>query len=139
MLKLKNISDLGNKFSQLKNLLAFDKKQERLLELKKIMSEPNFWQNQTEAANVGREAERLNSELASLINLEAELISTDEMISMSAAENDETLNNELAQKVVELEKQVAELEFYSLLGDEHDDLPAILSIHAGVGGVDAQD
>jgi len=139
MLNLNNLSELGDKFSQLKNLLAFNTKQERLLELKKIMAEPDFWQNQNEAANVGREAERLNSELESLIILEKELTSTDEMISLSAMENDEDLRLELDKKVSELEKQVADLEFYSLLGDEHDDLPAILSIHAGVGGVDAQD
>ena len=139
MLKLANLSELGKKFEQLKSLLAFDKKQQRLLELKKIMSEPDFWQNQLVATNISREAERLNVELNSLTDLEKELISTDEMMTMSVTENDEDLNAELEKKVSELQKQVDELEFYSLLGDEHDDLPAILSIHAGVGGVDAQD
>ncbi|MCX6795733.1 MAG: peptide chain release factor 2 [Candidatus Falkowbacteria bacterium] len=139
MPKLANLSELGNKFEQLKELLAYNSKQVRLLNLKEIMSEPDFWQNQLAAANVGREAERLQTELNSLDSIEKELVGTDEMITMSLSENDEALKGELVLKVAELETQIAELEFYSLLGDDHDDLPAILSIHAGVGGVDAQD
>ncbi|MFZ4648306.1 MAG: peptide chain release factor 2 [Patescibacteria group bacterium] len=136
---LANLSELGNKFEQLKELLSYNKKQERLLELKELMNDPDFWQNQLIATNVSRETERLQTELNSLDDIERELIGTDEMITMSASEDDEALREELAAKVTELEKQVAELEFYSLLGDDHDDLPAILAIHAGVGGVDAQD
>lgn len=139
MLYLNNLSALGTKFIELKNLLSYDNKQERLLELKELMSEPDFWQDQLVATNVSREAERLQTELNSLDEIERDLISTDEMISLSMAESDESLNDELAKKSIELEKKVADLEFYSLLSDDHDNLPAILSIHAGVGGVDAQD
>ena len=139
MTNFQNLPELGKKFTALKSLLAYDKKQARLLEMKEMMSAPDFWQDQKKAADTSREAERLQTELDSLDSLEKELVSTDEMISLSAAESDEALNNELAEKTDELEKKVAELEFYSLLDDQHDDLPAILSIHAGVGGVDAQD
>lgn len=139
MANLSHLIELGGKFEELKELLAYNKKRSRLLELKLLMSEPDFWQNQLVATNVSREAERLQVELQSLDDIEKELVSTDEMMSMSISENDQTLDEELGTKVAQLEKELAELEFYSLLSDDHDDLPAILSIHAGVGGVDAQD
>ena len=46
---------------------------------------------------------------------------------------------ELDNKITELEAEFKDLEFYSLLSGPYDDGPAILSIHAGTGGVDAQD
>src|SRR5437868_13719865 len=46
---------------------------------------------------------------------------------------------EVAQSVAEIEKKVEELQFSLMLSGEHDERDAILSIHAGSGGVDAQD
>src|SRR5207247_6444251 len=54
-------------------------------------------------------------------------------------EPDEEMQAEVAQSVTVLEQEVEKLQFSLMLSGEHDERNAILSIHAGSGGVDAQD
>jgi peptide chain release factor 2 len=46
---------------------------------------------------------------------------------------------EIVQSLTSLEQQVGKLQFALMLNGEHDEQNAIVSIHAGSGGVDAQD
>ncbi len=54
-------------------------------------------------------------------------------------EPDEEMQAEVAQSLTAIEQQVESLQFALMLSGEHDENNAILSIHAGSGGVDAQD
>src|SRR5436305_4250577 len=54
-------------------------------------------------------------------------------------EPDEEMQAEVAQSVAAIEQEVEKLQFSLMLSGEHDERNAILSIHAGSGGVDAQD
>jgi peptide chain release factor 2 len=52
---------------------------------------------------------------------------------------DESLNDELVSETEKLQQTISELEFQTLFSGEYDDSPAILAIHAGAGGTEAQD
>ncbi len=54
-------------------------------------------------------------------------------------EPDEEMQAEVANALAPLTKEVEQLQFALMLNGEHDERNAILSIHAGSGGVDAQD
>ncbi|MBV9713282.1 MAG: peptide chain release factor 2, partial [Ktedonobacteraceae bacterium] len=54
-------------------------------------------------------------------------------------EPDEEMQDEVAQSLPPLEEQIEKLQFALMLNGEHDEKNALLSIHAGSGGVDAQD
>jgi len=56
-----------------------------------------------------------------------------------AALDDESLGDELAVETKTLEQEIDRLEFHLLLSGPHDRGDAILAIHAGAGGTDAQD
>ena len=56
-----------------------------------------------------------------------------------AALEDESLAEELAAETDRLEREIERLEFHLLLSGPHDRGDAILAIHAGAGGTDAQD
>ena len=72
-------------------------------------------------------------------DLERSLDDAAELLELAAAEDDASITAEIG---VELEKVAAELdrlEEESLYFGEYDEHAAILSVHAGAGGVDAQD
>jgi len=54
-------------------------------------------------------------------------------------EPDEGMQEEVAQDLAEIEQEVERLQFALMLNGEHDLRDAIVSVHAGSGGVDAQD
>jgi peptide chain release factor 2 len=56
-----------------------------------------------------------------------------------AALEDEELLNDLSREVETLERAVGKLEFRALFAGKYDDESAILAIHAGAGGTEAQD
>ena len=52
---------------------------------------------------------------------------------------DEEMRDELSAEVERLSAEVAALEFQTLMSGDYDDESAILAIHAGAGGTEAQD
>ncbi len=58
---------------------------------------------------------------------------------LASAENDEATAREAEGEILSLEDELSSLEVVALLSGEFDDYPAILEIHAGEGGTDAQD
>jgi peptide chain release factor 2 len=61
------------------------------------------------------------------------------LIILASEENDETLNGEIEAEILRLEKGLSDLEFKKMLGGEDDSKNALLIIHAGAGGTEAQD
>ncbi len=61
------------------------------------------------------------------------------LLELAAEDNDETMIVEVADEVMALENELDRLEFRLLLGGPHDRADAIVAIHAGAGGTDAQD
>lgn len=84
-----------------------------------------------------QEIEELRKEIADLSRLETEIDELIEMIEIVSQESDEAQEIEI--KIIELEKEIEKLEFKILLGGEYDRNDAIMAIHSGAGGVDAQD
>nr|WP_084281510.1 peptide chain release factor 2 [Alkaliphilus transvaalensis] len=102
------------------------------------MSEEGFWDNPQEAQEVLKKAKSFKDRIDSyegLLNFHEEL----ETIVAFIEEGDATFENELLQGVSKLESTIEELRLSTLLKGEYDGNNAILSIHAGTGGLDAQD
>jgi peptide chain release factor 2 len=64
---------------------------------------------------------------------------TDVLLELAEEENDAATNAEALAELGEAERLLGALERETLFFGEYDDSPAIMSIHAGAGGVDAQD
>ena len=61
------------------------------------------------------------------------------MLELIGEEQDEELSKELADELSSLEKDTTELRLKALLSGDYDSNGAILSLHAGAGGTEAQD
>jgi peptide chain release factor 2 len=62
-----------------------------------------------------------------------------ELLELADADEDEAMAAELEAEARTVERQLARLEFQLILSGPHDRDPAILALHAGAGGTDAQD
>lgn len=103
------------------------------------MSQPDFWHNQSHAQHVSRVVSDLRKEIATYDTLAHEATSLQEMAELNAHDHDPELAHDIAQNTAVVEKRFSELEFHLLFGKKYDDASAVLAIHAGAGGVDAQD
>jgi peptide chain release factor 2 len=96
---------------------------------------PNFWKDNEKAAGTMKELEILKEEINKLDSLEKNISDLDELVKIGSTKDVEELGKSLS----ELEKDINHLEFKTLFSGKYDRNDAILAIHAGAGGVDAQD
>jgi peptide chain release factor 2 len=68
-----------------------------------------------------------------------EITDLEQFTAVAAEEGDDSMHDDIMVKYQELKKILAEFEFLVLFSGKYDRANAILSIHAGTGGVDAQD
>lgn len=113
--------------------------QAKLKVLEAEMSNPDFWQNQSHAQTVSKESNDLQAELATWKSLQDDIHTVRELAELSVDQADPELQAELETKLTDLQKTFSKLEFHILLGGEYDTYPVLIGIHAGAGGVDAQD
>jgi peptide chain release factor 2 len=109
----------------------------RIEELEKISNTKNFWQNQEEAQKTMQELENLRSDIKKLSELETEIDNLQEMTAIAA--EDEKIQEEIGKQAEKIEKDLEGLEFETMFSGQYDQSSAILSIHSGTGGLDAQD
>jgi peptide chain release factor 2 len=113
------------------------KKKKRIDELEKISNSENFWQDQELAQKTMQELEGLRSDIKKLSELETEVDNLKEMAGLAA--DDQEINREIEEKNQKIEKDIENIEFETLFRGIYDQNNAILSIHSGTGGTDAQD
>jgi len=82
---------------------------------------------------------RLKQEVEGWTSLDGRLASLGELIELTAAENDESLRDEIAQELRSAAADLERGELKLLLGGRYDDGNTFISIQAGMGGTDAQD
>ena len=126
----KQIDDLTKKINP-------EKLKNEIKALNEKMQAENFWQNPEEATKVTKEANAKQSRLASLNELENKLNGIVEWLEISEEHTEEweILENDISNLDTELNSFSTEI----LLSGKYDDNNAILEIHAGAGGTEAQD
>ncbi len=136
---IKNIEELREKVIKTQKALDVEAKKSEVRDLKRKMSKPGFWDNRAEAVQISKKAEVLESEVDTWEKLRLEIRSLEEYVALASKEGDETVYDECEKSYLDLNKKFKDLEFAVLFSEKYDELDAILSIHAGSGGVDAQD
>ena len=97
------------------------------------MGEPGFWDDQASATRISTEHARLTRKLDRYERLRAEYADASELLSLGEDED------EIAQLVAALESELGRLQEDALFDGQYDPGDAVLEIHAGTGGTDAQD
>jgi peptide chain release factor 2 len=108
----------------------------RVGELEGAMAEPGFWDDPERAAKVSAEHARLARRLGRYDDFEREASDLGELLELAAGDGE---LEELEAGVLELRRQLDRLQEDALFTGEYDAGDAVVSIHAGTGGTDAQD
>ncbi len=103
-----------------------------------MASGEDLWQNAERAQQVLRERSALQAKLAAFRALEEGVEEIGLYLEL-AAEGDAEGLSEAASRLEGVEQALARLEFERMLGGEHDSANAIVTVHPGAGGLEAQD
>lgn len=122
-------------------MIHFDveNKEKELKELESKTTENDFWNDTDNSSKVLKQINSLKSKVEGFKKLNNELNNLLEMSELLQVEEDEELAKELLKSTYTLEKDIQKLEITTLLSGKYDNNNAILTIHPGAGGTEAQD
>jgi peptide chain release factor 2 len=129
------LESLSLRLSEARRFLDLDQKASELDELRTRAASPDLWDDPDTARTVSQKLNRYESLFELVGGLEQSLEDAEVLIGFGDDESK-------SEAVVELEsvsRELDRLELESLYFGEYDEAPAILTVYAGSGGVDAQD
>lgn len=103
------------------------------------MESSGFWDNKDKANTIMKEKGALERSLRAWNSLSTRFHDLDAMAELAAEEGGETMRADLEHGIVALQKDISTAEIAALLTGEKDSANAIVSIHPGAGGTEAQD
>ncbi|MFZ5774998.1 MAG: peptide chain release factor 2 [Thermodesulfobacteriota bacterium] len=133
------IQDLKERLLSLKEHLEVDSKRERLLELEQLTLAPGFWDNQEIAQKVQREQGGLQGVVDNFDACQTGLEEAELLFEMAQDEGDDDSMTEVNEQLDRLLERVEIVELECMFTGEHDANNAMLTVHAGAGGTEAQD
>jgi len=114
-------------------------KKKSVEELEKSTYDENFWKDQKNAQNTMQKIKNLKEQIETYERLKNKVEELDFLYQLMLEEDDYTDYETVEKTLAEIEKEVDEFKISTLLSGEYDENNAILSIHAGAGGLEAQD
>ena len=113
--------------------------EEELTELKEEMNAPEFWNDLERSTTVNRRVSQIEGKLGRVANLRSRGDDVEAMLALLLEEEDEDIAAECQQELTTLAADAEALTLETLLRGEYDNNNALLSLHAGAGGTEAQD
>ncbi|WP_054252995.1 peptide chain release factor 2 [Neofamilia massiliensis] len=133
---------LNNARETIENLgqsITIEEKRKEALDLEKKTLEPGFWDDTDKAQKLIGQINGLKSYVEAYDDLNDQAEEIEILIELLREEDDEESYKDLEKALEKLEKNTKSFEIKTLLTGEYDKENAILSIHAGAGGTEAQD
>jgi peptide chain release factor 2 len=100
---------------------------------------PDFWDDASRAQKVQKERSRVQEAIESWESFYSIWEDASLLLEMAQEEEDAETLNEVAESLEKLEARVGDFELECMFSGEHDENNALLTIHAGAGGTEAQD
>src|SRR4030042_614173 len=131
------LEDLKKRFTFISNKFDKSVKQKELSQLDLKSRKADFWKDSTKAQKIMKSISEINKELELFNSIESEINNLSEMNLLSSS--DQKFNINIQNKMEKLETTIEYFEKKMFLSAEYDENEAIISIHAGQGGVEAMD
>ena len=136
---IRNISEYKNRIDDLSKTLKVDELNSELAGLESKMNDPAFWNDKEESSKTSARVSQIKKTLQSYNEVNQELNDLNDLIEIYKEESLEEYESEIKNAVKSISKQLDTLEISVLLSDKYDNSNAIITIHPGAGGTEAQD
>ena len=136
--QIKEIEILISKTTALLPVLRLSQNKQRLLEMEDQMAGEHFWDDANQAQNISQSYTQLKNSMDFWEKFPVALSETLQLLKENTDESPETVAY-LSSQVKVAKTEFAEHRVQALLSNPYDNHGAILAIHAGAGGTDAQD
>ena len=103
------------------------------------MGEPTFWDNPEAAQKITQELNDVKSGIETYKNLLTKFDDVQILLELALEEQDDSQEADIAADIAEIEKGLENLRLEIMLSEPYDANNAILTLHAGAGGTEAQD
>ena len=133
------IGEIGTKLADCGKALNPDAIHAELKELEETMGAPGFWDDVETANKLNQRVKTLQNKLEHYEKLKAEYEDLNTLVEMAEEEQDDSLVPEIKQETVRVGDKVDAMQLSQMLKGPYDGSNAVLSLHAGAGGTEAQD
>ena len=133
------LNDLGEKLDQMRISLEIPAKEEKIAELEYKMGEPSFWDDAAAAQKLNQELAALKGGVDTYKGLMAKYEDAETLYEMGIEEGDASMEDDIRAELDLIAEGLETLQIEVLLSGDYDANNAILTLHAGAGGTEAQD
>ena len=130
---------IGPRLDKLAAALDLEGARREVEELEEKTGDPNFWNDVAASQKVLQRTKQLKNKLEHHARLTSQWEDLTTLVEMAMEEDDESLLPEVTEGYAALESALEEANLATLLTGEYDANNAILTLHAGAGGTEAQD
>lgn len=136
---LRILNELVEKLNSLRDTLNISSLEKEKEELTSETEKEGFWEDKENSNKVFAKLKRVKRKLESFYEIKLELENLIDMNKMLLDEYDEELSKDLIKQTSEFTKKLEKLELETLLSGKYDINNAIITLHPGAGGTEAQD
>lgn len=132
-------SNSGNVSRRSGAIFDLDRKETEVAELQKKSEAVDFWSDNVAAQKVMQQISERKDWIEAWTSLLRTLDDAGSLLELAEESQDEAFAGEIDTELEKVDRGIADLEFRNMLSGEDDERNAILTIHAGAGGTEAQD
>ncbi len=112
---------------------------EKAEQLERQAAEPDFWLDPVKSSKIMQETRMLKDKLEEIERFDKEFEEIQLLIELGNEDEDDSLLNEVKESIIRVEKKLERFRISLLLKGQYDKNNALISLHAGAGGTEAQD
>ncbi|QSB22602.1 peptide chain release factor 2 [Curtobacterium sp. 24E2] len=133
------LSALRETFGNIRSVVDVDRLQREIADLSEQAGAQDLWDDVEHAQQVTSALSHRQSELKKITDTERRIDDLEVLVEMANEGDDQDSADEAVAELKAIQKTMGDLEVQTLLDGEYDDRPAVITIRAGAGGVDAAD
>lgn len=133
------LGQFPEKLDQLRLALHIDHVRDEIAELEARAQEPGFWDDVERAQKIQTKVKHLQKKVDRYNHLQQEFEDLEVLCELGAEAEDKEIADEVGTNLAKLREDFEQMRLETLFTGEYDGSNAILTLHAGAGGTEAQD